>query len=73
MSKTFKEWIDIIFSALLVLVAVFVGGVALYALSKHLYFSFILLAIGSLYLFGIACMGLDRLKEYTKHVQSASG
>jgi hypothetical protein len=61
-----KKVIDLLFSIFFVFTSVFIGGIAIKSLYFGYYLEAIALFIAVLYLFGIGCMGLNRLRFYIR-------
>jgi len=59
-----RKTIDLIFSCMVIFLSVFVGGLALRLFYYGQYIQSFVVFVGVLYLFGIGCMGLDRLSVY---------
>jgi hypothetical protein len=61
-----KKVTDFIFTCFFVFASVFIGGLAVKSFYLGEYLQAIALSIAVLYLFGIGCMGLSRLRFYIK-------
>lgn len=59
-----KKVLDLFFSYFFVFASVFTGGVALKLFYTDHYLPALVLLIAVLYLFGVGCMGLNRLSLY---------
>lgn len=61
-----KKIFDLVFSYLFVVISVFIGGLALKLIYYEQYLQALVLFIAVFYLFGIGCMGWNRLLIYIK-------
>ncbi len=65
-SREMKKIADLLFSYFFVFASVITGGYALKLFYYDQYLTFFALLVSAFYLFGIGCMGLDRLTLYMK-------
>jgi len=63
-----RKILDLLFSYLFVFASVFTGGIALKFFYAEQYLQSLVLFVAVLYLFGIGCMGLNRLSLYIKGI-----
>ena len=61
-----KKISDLLFSYLFVFASVFTGGIALKLFYTECYLQAAVLFVAVFYLFGVGCMGLNRLSLYVK-------
>jgi len=60
-----KSVMDLFFSYFFVITSVIIGGYGLSMFYGGEYLNFLFLLIATIYLFGIGCMGLNRIKKYS--------
>lgn len=61
-----KKVLDLVFSYFFVVASVFTGGLALKLFYDEQYIQALVLFVAVIYLFGVGCMGLNRLSLYIK-------
>ena len=61
-----KKVLDLVFSYFFIFASVLTGGIALKLFYAEQYLQSLALFVAVLYLFGVGCMGLNRLSLYVK-------